>query len=102
MERKYIATVDLCDRDMTMDICHMTGHGKRPLHMTGHGKRPVIYCIYTKYTLGLQLNISYTSVYDSIYCCVDIKAPGLDIQDSSISYRFDIEGYNLRYRRFSA
>jgi hypothetical protein len=75
--RKWRETVDVCDRYMTMDtwvilpgICHMTGHVKRPLHMTGHGKRPVIYwylSIYTKYTLGLQLSISYTSVYDIIF-----------------------------------
>jgi hypothetical protein len=45
MERKSIAPVDVCDRDMKIHICHMTGQGKKPLHMTGHGKRPVIYSI---------------------------------------------------------
>jgi hypothetical protein len=51
--RVWRESVDVCDRDMTMDIrlilpgiCHMTGHRKRPLHMTGHGKRPVIYLVF--------------------------------------------------------
>jgi hypothetical protein len=50
--RKWRESVDVCDRDMEIyiwvilpGICHMTGHGKRPLHMTGHGKRPVIYLV---------------------------------------------------------
>ncbi len=40
-----------------MDICYMTGHGKRPLHMTGHGKRPVIYSVYVHCILSIELII---------------------------------------------
>ncbi len=57
MERKSIATVDLYARKMTMDICHMTGHGKRPLHITGHGKRPVIHSVYGHCIPSIELNI---------------------------------------------
>jgi hypothetical protein len=48
MERKSIATVDVYDRDMTMDIwlilpydrawekeIHMTGHGEKTCHILG-------------------------------------------------------------------
>ena len=54
---KSIATVNVCDRDMTIYICHMTGHGKKPLHMTGHGKRPVIYSVYVHCILSIELII---------------------------------------------
>jgi hypothetical protein len=37
----------------------------------------------------------------SISHCIDNEVPGFDIEDYSISYWFDIECYNLRYRRFS-
>jgi hypothetical protein len=64
MERKWIALVDVCDRDMKMDICHMTGHGKRPLHVTGQGKRPVIYSVYVhKYQVYIGLTRPYRSIF---------------------------------------
>jgi hypothetical protein len=54
MERKSIAAVDVYDRNMTMDICHMTGHGKKLLHMTGHGKRCHTYVLCIP---SIELNI---------------------------------------------
>ncbi len=46
---------------MPCHICHMTGHGKRPLHMTGHGKRPVIYSVYELYIPSIE--------HPSLDCC---------------------------------
>jgi hypothetical protein len=78
--RVWRKTVDVCDRDMTMDIwlimpgiCHITGHGKRPLHMTGHGKRPVIYSVYVhcipsveRYILSIELNRDIPGIWQFI------------------------------------
>jgi hypothetical protein len=46
------------------------------------------------------LNFDIDISSSSISYCVDIEVPDFDIEGSSISYWFDIECYNLRYRRF--